>query len=341
MKYIKKIAGVKHFFLLIGEEVIATEGKVQIGALTLDMAPKDDIFCENNVLIKKDSTKKDKDGFKKQFTYKEGKWDEDFPRYGEFQYFSENLYYSRERNKEEQLMRYSIIENGKETLFEIKSELGLKLHRYNERHSIYIFPEIRDRGLLFYTKDLQFLWKYQIDEPNVEIAQPLNYTIVDDAIVIVRCQTLSMTKYKYSMEAFCIRNGERKWGPKELPYKPSFRVGGDGFIYAMEQDDGGYTFVVRLDPKNGELTEHGIKSELLNPDDRINGHSFIDKNMMYFTSNSPVPTIGVIDLKTMQLLEYQKMETEWEAWTTEDPIVTEDKVYLYVPLAEELHILQR
>ena len=238
-------------------------------------------------------------------------------------------------------MRYSIIENGKETLFEIKSELGLKLHRYNERHSIYIFPEIRDRGLLFYTKDLQFLWKYQIDEPNVEIAQPLNYTIVDDAIVIVRCQTLSMTKYKYSMEAFCIRTGERKWGPKELPYKPSFRVGGDGFIYAMEQDDGGYKFVVRLDPKNGELTEHGIKSELLNPDDRINGHSFIDKNMMYFTSNSPVPTIGVIDLKTMQLLEYQKMETEWEAWTTEDPIVTEDKVYLYVPLANELHVLQK
>ena len=333
MKYIKKIAGVKHFFLLKGEEVIATAHNLQIGDLTLDAAPDDDVFCENDVLIKREHSKK-------QFTYKDGKWIEDHPRYGYFQYFSENLYYSRERNKEEQLMRYSIIEDGKETLFEMKSELGLKLHRYNERHSIYIFPEIRDRGLLFYTKDLQFLWKYQIDEPNVEIAQPLNYTIVDDAIVIVRCQSLSMTKYKYSMEAFCIRTGERKWGPKELPYKPSFRVGGDGIIYAMEQNEG-YKFVVRLDPKNGELTEYEIKSELLNPDDRINGHSFIDKNMMYFTSNTPVPTIGVIDLKTMQLLEYQKMETEWEAWTTEDPIVTEDKVYLYVPLANELHVLQK
>ena len=338
MKYLKKIEGVKHFFLLKGEEVVATKGEVRIGALSLDMAPEEDIFCENDVLVK--YTKADTDGLRKQFTYKDGKWNENCPRYGEFQYFSENLYYSRERNKEEQLMRYSIIENGKETLFEIKSELGLKLHSYNERLSMYIFPEILDRSLLFYTKDLQFLWKYQIDEPNVEIAQPLNYTIVDDAIVIVRCQTLSMTKYKYSMEAFCIRNGERKWGPKELPYKPSFRVGGDGIIYAMEQNEG-YKFVVRLDPKNGELTEYEIKSDLLNPDDRINGHSFIDKNMMYFTSNSPVPTIGVIDLKTMQLLEYQKMETEWEAWTTEDPIVTEDKVYLYVPLAEELHILQR
>ena len=150
-----------------------------------------------------------------------------------------------------------------------------------------------------------------------------------------------MTVFRFFVEAYCIRTGERKWGPKELRYNPSFRVGGDGFIYAMEQDDGGYKFVVRLDPKNGELTEHGIMSELLNPDDRINGHSFIDKNMMYFTSNSPVPTIGVIDLKTMQLLEYQKMETEWEAWTTEDPIVTEDKVYLYVPLANELHVLQK
>ena len=333
MKYIKKIAGVKHFFLLKGEEVIATAHNLQIGDLTLDAAPDDDIFCENDVLIKREH-------FKKQFTYKDGKWIEDHPRYGYFQYFSENLYYSRERNKEEQLMRYSIIENGKETLFEIKSELGIMLHSYNERLSMYIFPEILDRSLLFYTKDLQFLWKYQIDELNFKIVAH-GVSIVGDTVVIVKREKINMTVFRFFVEAYCIRTGERKWGPKELRYNPSFRVGGDGFIYAMEQDDGGYKFVVRLDPKNGELTEHGIMSDLLNPDDRINGHSFIDKNMMYFTSNSPVPTIGVIDLKTMQLLEYQKMETEWEAWTTEDPIVTEDKVYLYVPLANELHVLQK
>jgi hypothetical protein len=333
MKYIKKIAGVKHFFLLKGEEVIATAHNLQIGDLTLDAAPDDDVFCENDVLIKREH-------FKKQFTYKDGKWIEDHPRYGYFQYFSENLYYSRERNKEEQLMRYSIIENGKETLFEIKSELGIMLHSYNERLSMYIFPEILDRSLLFYTKDLQFLWKYQIDELNFKIVAH-GVSIVGDTVVIVKREKINMTVFRFFVEAYCIRTGERKWGPKELRYNPSFRVGGDGFIYAMEQDDGGYTFVVRLDPKNGELTEYEIKSELLNPDDRINGHSFIDKNMMYFTSNSPVPTIGVIDLKTMQLLEYQKMETEWEAWTTEDPIVTEDKVYLYVPLANELHVLQK
>jgi hypothetical protein len=333
MKYIKKIAGVKHFFLLKGEEVIVTAHNLQIGDLTLDAAPDDDVFCENDVLIKREH-------FKKQFTYKDGKWIEDHPRYGYFQYFSENLYYSRERNKEEQLMRYSIIENGKETLFEIKSELGIMLHSYNERLSMYIFPEILDRSLLFYTKDLQFLWKYQIDELNFKIVAH-GVSIVGDTVVIVKREKINMTVFRFFVEAYCIRTGERKWGPKELRYNPSFRVGGDGFIYAMEQDDGGYTFVVRLDPKNGELTEYEIKSELLNPDDRINGHSFIDKNMMYFTSNSPVPTIGVIDLKTMQLLEYQKMETEWEAWTTEDPIVTEDKVYLYVPLANELHVLQK
>jgi len=338
MKYLKKIEGVKHFFLLKGEEVVATKGEVRIGALSLDMAPEEDIFCENDVLVK--YTKADTDGLRKQFTYKDGKWDENCPRYGDFQYFSENLYYSRERNKEEQLMKYSIIENGKETLFEIKSELGIKLHSYNERLSMYIFPEILDRSLLFYTKDLQFLWKYQIDELNFKIVAH-GVSIVGDTVVIVKREKINMTVFRFFVEAYCIRTGERKWGPKELRYNPSFRVGGDGFIYAMEQDDGGYTFVVRLDPKNGELTEHGIMSELLNPDDRINGHSFIDKNMMYFTSNSPVPTIGVIDLKTMQLLEYQKMETEWEAWTTEDPIVTEDKVYLYVPLANELHVLQK
>ncbi len=339
MKYIKCQKGVKGFYLLKGEEVIVTEKNVQIGSLSLDITSEDDIFCKNNVLKKLVPSTTEK-GSKKQYTYKDGKWNEDQPRYENFHYFSEKLYYSSVEDTEAHLQKYSIIENGEEKLFEIKTDLGIKLHYYNERLSIYIFPEFQDRSLLFYTKDLQFLWKYQIDEPNVKIARPLNYTIVDDTIVIIRRKTLSMTEHEYAMEAFCIRSGERKWGPKELPYDPSFRVSDDGFIYAMEQDEE-YKFVVRLDPKNGELTEHRIKSELLHPDDRINGHSFIDKNMMYFTSNSPVPTIGVIDLRTMQLLEYQKMETEWEAWTTEDPIVTEDRVYLYVPLAEELHILQK
>ena len=73
MKYLKKIEGVKYFFLLKGEEVVATANKIQIGNLSLNAAPDDDVFCENDVLTKREH-------FKKQFTYKDGKWNEDSPR---------------------------------------------------------------------------------------------------------------------------------------------------------------------------------------------------------------------------------------------------------------------
>lgn len=335
MNYIKKIEGVKGFYFLKGEEVIVTEKNVQIGSLLLDITSEDDIFCKNNVLIKKNNN----GDIKTQFLYKNGRWDISNPKYEDFHYFSEKLYYSSEEDEDAHLQKYSIIENGEEKLFEIKTELGIKLHIYDNRLSIYIFPEFQDKCLLFYTKDLQFLWKYQIDEPDFKIVAN-GVTIVDDIVVIVKRKKLTMTDFKFYIESFYIRTGQRKCGPIELKYNPSFRVGSNGIIYAIEQDEG-IKFVVRLDPKKGELTEYEIKSNMINPDDRVNGHSFIDKNMMYFTSNSPVPTIGVINLETMQLLEYQKMKTEWDAWTTEDPIVTEDKVYLYVPLAEELHILQK
>ena len=334
MKYLKKIEGVKYFFLLKGEEVVATAHNLQIGDLTLDAAPDDDVFCENDVLIKREH-------FKKQFTYKNGKWIEDHPRYGYFQYFSENLYYSRERNKEEQLMRYSIIENGKETLFEIKSELGLKLHNYIEELSIYIFPEIQDHSLLFYTKDLQFLWKYQIEEPNVKILQPQGYTIVGDIVLIVRRERLGMTDFKFSMDAFCIRSGKHIWGCEDLDFLPMLRIASDNMAYSIHDQVDGQTFICKIDPTNGDLTKHEIKSDKINSKTEFSSLSTIDHNVMYVIIESPKPSLCSINLETMELEECQELETAQGIWLTEAPIVTEDKIYLFIPSLEELHILQR
>ncbi|MBQ4033947.1 MAG: hypothetical protein II623_00645, partial [Paludibacteraceae bacterium] len=124
MKLIKKIERVKDFYLLKGEEVIATEDKVQIGSLSFNLNSKEYIFCGNDVLIKEDRRIKENKNWK-QYTYRDGKWNEDHPKYCNFQYFSENLYYSRENDKQAHLSRYSIFDNGKETLFEIKTDSGM------------------------------------------------------------------------------------------------------------------------------------------------------------------------------------------------------------------------
>ena len=235
MKYIKKIGKAKDFYLRKGEEVIVTAHNIQIGDLLLDAAPDDDVFCENDVLTKREH-------FKKQFTYKDGKWNEDSPRYGDFQYFSENLYYSTEYDKDAHLQRYSIIENGKETLCEIKSEQRILRHQYIRRLSIYIFPEIGNRSLLFYTKDFQFLWKYQIEEPDVTI-NFRGVTVASDSVVVVKKQRIKDScDALYSVEGYNILTGEKLWDIKDLSFYPSLNVGPDNMLYTINSLDGFFLF---------------------------------------------------------------------------------------------------
>lgn len=337
MKYIKKIAGVKHFFLLKGEEVIVTAHNIQIGDLLLDAAPDDDVFCENDVLTKREH-------FKKQFTFKDGKWIEDQPRYGgSFRYFSENLYYSREFNEEEHLMKYSILENGEETLFDIETERLILLHQYIKQHSIYIFPELSERSLLFYTKNLQFLWKYQIDEPDVTI-NFRGVTVAGDSVVVVKKQRIKDSfDSLYSVEGYNILTGNKLWEIKNTPFYPCFNVGPDNMLYSIHyQED--TLFVEKIDPVDGALTKHEIKSGDFDSHTRISpSTAALYGDKLYFTDNrwKSACSIGVIDLNTLKLEEMMKLDTHEGVDSTMPPLLTEDKVYVFMRLAGELHVFWR
>ncbi len=336
MKYIKKIAGVKHFFLLKGEEIIVTAHNIQIGNLLLDAAPDDDVFCENDVLTKREH-------FKKQFTYKDGKWNEDSPRYGDFQYFSENLYYSTEYDKDAHLQRYSIIENGKETLCEIKSEQRILRHQYIRQLSIYIFPEIDNRSLLFYTKDFQFLWKYQIEEPDVTI-NFRGVTVAGDSVVVVKKRRIKDSfDSLYSVEGYNILTGNKLWEIKNTPFYPCFNVGPDNMLYTIysHQDT---LFINKINSVDGTLTTHEIKSDSFDSKTRISAdRTAIYGHKLYFTDNrskSPC-SIGVVDLDTLKIDEIMTLDTYEGVDSTQPPLLTEDKVYVFMRLAGELHVLQR
>ena len=138
MKLIKKIERVKGFYLLKGEEVIVTEDKIQIGDKYIASNPNDDVFCDNDVLTKREN-------FKKQFVYKDGEWHDEHPKYSRFIYFGEDLYYSTEDDEDAHVQKYSIFDNGKETLFETKTDSGMFTPKYDKNMTSTCFWKLTAR----------------------------------------------------------------------------------------------------------------------------------------------------------------------------------------------------
>lgn len=336
MEYIKKIEQVKNFYLLKGDEVIVTANKIQIGKMSINSFPDDDVFCENDVITKREH-------FKKQFTYRDGKWNEDSPRYGDYNYFSDIFYYSTERDKNAHLQKYSIIENGKEMLFDIETECGILRHQYIKQLSIYIFPEIGNQSLLFYTKGLSFLWKYQIEETDVTI-NFRGVTVAGDNVVIVKKQRIKDSfDSLYSVEGYNILTGKKLWEIKNTPFYPSLNLGPDNMLYSIHyQND--TLFIEKINSVDGSLTKHEIKSALFDSNTRISpSTNTIYGHKLYFTDNrwKSSCSIGVIDLDTLKLDEIMKLETHEGVDSTQPPIITEDKIYVYMPLTGELHVLKK
>ena len=337
MKLIKKIERVKGFYLLKGEEVIVTEDKIQIGDKYIDSNPNDDVFCRNDVLTKREN-------FEKQFVYKDGEWHDEHPKYSRFFYFGEDLYYSTEDDEDAHVQKYSIFDNGKETLFEIKTDSGMLLHDYDKKHELYLFPEMNYQTLLFYTRDLKFLWKYQTEAPDLDIE--LNeITIAGDVITILTNKYIEeVNDYTHSIGGYNILTGQKLWFIKDFSLNTHFHVGNDNMLYSTrryyEQ-----LFIEKLNPNDGSITEYEIKCNYPVYDTHIYPTTTtLYGNKLYFSieRRKGLCGIGVVNLDTMAIEEEAELDTYDEGVRlTEAPIVTEDRVYVFIPLLEELHIFER
>ena len=337
MKLIKKIERVKGFYLLKGEEVIVTEDKIQIGDKYIDSNPNDDVFCDNDVLKKREN-------FKKQFVYKDGKWHDEHPKYSRFFYFSEDLYYSTEDDEDAHVQKYSIFDNGKETLFEIKTDSGMLLHDYDKKHDLYLFPERNCQTLLFYTRDLKFLWKYQTEAPDIDIKFN-EITIAGDVITILTSKYIEeVNDYTHSIGGYNILTGQKLWFIKDFSLNTHLHVGNDNMLYSTrryyEQ-----LFIEKLNPNDGSITEYEIKCNYPVYDTHIYPTTTtLYGNKLYFSveRRKGLCGIGVVNLDTMAIEEEAELDTYDEGVRlTEAPIVTEDRVYVFIPLLEELHIFER
>ena len=150
-----------------------------------------------------------------------------------------------------------------------------------------------------------------------------------------------MTNFEFSMEAFCVKTGKHLWGPKYLDFYPLLRISDNNMVYSIYAQENGQMFICKIDPTNGNLTKYEIKSDKINSKSEFSSISTIDSNVMYVVIESPITSLCTIDLETMKLDICQELDTAQGTWLTEDPIVTKNKIYLYIPLLEELHVLQK
>ena len=337
MKLIKKIERVKGFYLLKGEEVIVTEDKIQIGDKYIDSNPNDDVFCDNDVLTKREN-------FKKQFVYKDGEWHDEHPKYSRFIYFGEDLYYSTEDDEDAHVQKYSIFDNGKETLFEIKTDSGMFTPKYDKKHDLYLFLEINCQNLFFYTRDLKFLWKYQTEAPDIDIKFN-EITIAGDVITILTSKYIEeVNDYTHSFGGYNILTGQKLWFIKDFSLNTHFHAGNDNMLYSTrryyEQ-----LFIEKLNPNDGSITEYEIKCNYPVYDTHIYPTTTtLYGNKLYFSveRRKGLCGIGVVNLDTMAIEEEAELDTYDEGvCLSEAPIVTEDRVYVFIPLLEELHIFER
>ena len=337
MKLIKKIERVKGFYLLKGEEVIVTEDKIQIGDKYIDSNPNDDVFCRNDVLTKREN-------FEKQFVYKDGEWHDEHPKYSRFFYFGEDLYYSTEDDEDAHVQKYSIFDNGKETLFEIKTDSGMFTPKYDKKHDLYLFLEINCQNLFFYTRDLKFLWKYQTEAPDIDIKFN-EITIAGDVITILTSKYIEeVNDYTHSFGGYNILTGQKLWFIKDFSLNTHFHAGNDNMLYSTrryyEQ-----LFIEKLNPNDGSITEYEIKCNYPVYDTHIYPTTTtLYGNKLYFSveRRKGLCGIGVVNLDTMAIEEEAELDTYDEGvCLSEAPIVTEDRVYVFIPLLEELHIFER
>jgi hypothetical protein len=331
MKLIKRVKGLKDFYLHRGQEVRIYKDKICVGDKELKAEPDDDFFEENGNLTK---CKLGKSGTR--MLYNNGVFEEEKLRYLIAIYFAPDVYYSK--MKEGNVFKYSFMENGTEYLFEIESEKSLSRIEYNPGNSVLMIPTSGDRQLLFYTKTGERLWVYDEEEivevgglflsANEEIFESKEMkivrfpSVVDDVVVII---SRIITEGICKAQGFKIRTGEKLWELRDEICPYDLFEGDDKMLYGCLSiyDE---LVLCRLDPFTGKFDKWAVKS-----DKGISVCSWnvsMHNNRLYYGSNRPGCEFGIIDCGKKELVESVFLGLE-EGYQIGAPIVSDGKVYVF------------
>ena len=288
-----------------------------------------DYISEGNGVLKK---YQDKNSL---YVYTNGTFEAVKVKYSFPTFFEENVWmeysYLEDKNANVRFM-----EHGKEKLFSLKTSNGLHSPRYIKEQSVFLFNDPSQKYLLACSKNGDFLWQYTEEADDLKI----NWCcipVADDVVVVISLYGARPKK----IQGFNIRTGERLWKiESEAKYEPdTFFMGEDKMLYGCR----GYVIrpgigVTKLNPFTGELEVSLINNEEVF--DFMPWNVTMHDRQLYFVDNRRGNEIGVIDVDKRELIERVPLNIKKKV-TIGAPVVTDDKVYVFIRDLKELRVFEK
>lgn len=189
--------------------------------------------------------------------------------------------------------------------------------------------------LLFYSKTGEFLWQYTEEAEDLKISWRC-IPVVDDVVVIISKYGARQKK----IQGFNIRTGEQIWIiQSDAKYEPdTFHVGEDNMLYGCR----GYVVspgigITKLNPFTGDLEVTLVNKEEVF--DSMPWNVTMRGRRLYYADNREGKEIGVIDVDRKEIVERQPLEIKKNV-TIGAPVVTDDRMYVYIRELNELRVYE-
>ena len=327
MKQLNIAKGVRQFYVYNEAPIVVYSNIVNICGVDFESKKDDDYFVRNGVL-----TKSTPNGFikYKQYKFNGNKFEEEHSQYARNTYFDNNSWLSTEYT--EGVIRVALTINGESYLFDIKDKKHANIPYFSFRHDILVLTS--DKSLLFYTKTGQRLWEYKEEDENLKINGRC-IPVVDDVVVVISQDCGVPGK----VQGFNIQTGEKLWvlDLSEKGCPNTFFCGEDNMLYGCVPC---YKelLLFRLDPYTGSLESWNLLSDedldVMPWNVTMHGHQ------LYYTDNRRGNEIGVIDVDKRELIERVPLNIKKKV-TIGAPVVTDDKVYVFISDLQELRVFEK
>jgi len=234
------------------------------------------------------------------------------------------------------IIKVLCVDKDDEYLFDIPSNDSLRCKKLVSK--VIVFGGVSDKALLFYTKTGQRLWEYKEEDENLKINGRC-IPVVDDVVVVISQDCGVPGK----VQGFNIHSGEKLW---EIPDAEdicpnTFFVGEDKMLYGcyteqIDYDEESRLMLTIINPINGEIEniEAGKACRVMGWLVTMHGRQ------LYYTDNRRGNEIGVIDVDKRELIERVSLNIKKKV-TIGAPVVTDDKVYVFIQDLQELRVFEK
>ena len=332
MKIVNVIKGVRQFYVYNNNATIVYADRVVVGSVHLEATEDDDFFVRNGVLTK--SVLNAPMSYK-QYLFNEDKFEEEACQYARNFYFDKNSWLSTVYS--DGIIRVALTINKEKFLFDIAAKKHPNVPHYSFQHGVLMLTS--NNSILFYAKSVERMWEYVEATASLKINSGC-IPVVDDVVVVISEDCAVAEK----IQGFNIHTGKKLWeisNAEEIVCPNTFFVGEDQYLYGCctecaYYDEESKLIMTKLNPKNGntESIDVGMGFSAMSYDVNMHGRQ------LYYTDNRRGNEIGVIDVDKRELIERMPLNIKKKV-TIGAPMVTDDKVYVYIRDLKELRVYEK